>query len=641
MPAFWIALRMFSVFEHSNGDPWNQLGKTIIMKQESLLAGLLCAAASLAHAAPDGTLNEIVVTATREPQPLKQSLASTTLITAQDIRNAQAPDVPTLLKDVAGVEFAQSGGVGQQGSLFLRGSNSNQVLVLLDGVRVDSATTGATAIGQLMLDQIDHIEVVRGNVSSLYGSQAIGGVIQIFTKRGKGAPRFNASGGYGTHETQRMAAGFGGKVGNTGFNLQLSHFRTAGVSAIRPRIVPTVNPDKDGYDNTSFSANLHHAFGTSNGVSASVFHSRGNAQFDNAFGLPTDVNSSVTTLDKYALESDNRIGGSWHSKLQWSEGVDESKNYLNGRPDLFNGYFYKTRNRQLTWQNDVRLSAGNSLLLGAERLNQQVASDTAYTRTSRTANSLFGGYTGRFGAHRIQVNLRSDRYSDFGTANTWRLGYGYALGPAWRATASVSTAFKAPTFNDMYAPAAWGGNPNLRPERSRDRELGMHYADGGQKVDVAWFDNRTSDLITYQFPGNVNLSQVCIDGLEAGYRGQFGITVVRATLTLQNTRDTRTGLQLLRRARSFGNIGVTRRAGAWNLGGEWQLSGPRKDININTYARTTLAGYGLVNLTARRRLDKHLGLSLRAANIFNRDYMLVHGYNTPGRTLFVSLNYRQ
>lgn len=611
------------------------------MKQASLLAAVLCAAIPVVHAAPENMLDEIVVTATREPQPLDQSLASTTLITAQDIRNSQAPDVPTLLKNVAGVEFTQSGGVGQQGSLFLRGSNSNHVLVLLDGVRIDSATTGATAIDQLMLDQIDHIEVVRGNVSSLYGSEAIGGVIQIFTKRGKGAPAFNASGGFGTHDTKRAAAGFGGQVGNTGFHLEVSHYRTAGVSAIRPSIVPTVNPDKDGYDNTSFSANVRHAFDVNNSLSASVFHSHGNAQYDNAFGLPTDVNNSVTTLDKYALESNNQLTGAWHSKLQWSEGTDDSKNYLNGQPDLLNGYYFRTHNRQLTWQNDVLLNADNRVLLGAERLDQQIASDTAYTRTGRSANSLFGGYTGNFGAHQLQANWRQDRYSDFGTANTWRLGYGYAFDASWRATASASTAFRAPTFNDMYAPAAWGGNPNLRPERSHDRELGIHYATGTQQFDATWFDNRISDLITYQFPSNVNLGQVRIDGLETGYRGQFGATGVSAALTLQNPRDVQTGLQLLRRARSFGNVGVSRRVGAWNLGGEWQLSGPRKDININTFARTTLGGYGLVNLTASRKLDKYLRLSLRVANIFNKDYMLVHGYNTPGRTLFVSLSYRQ
>jgi vitamin B12 transporter len=611
------------------------------MKHIRLFAALLCAAAPFAHAATGGMLNEIVVTATREPQPLNQSLASTTVITAQDIRNSQAPDVPTLLKDVAGVEFAQSGGVGQQGSLFLRGSNSNQVLVLLDGVRINSATTGATAIDQLMLDQIDHIEVVRGNVSSLYGSEAIGGVIQIFTKRGKGRPAFSISGGAGSHDSQRMSAGFGGQSGATNFNLQVSHYRTAGVSAIKPSIVPTVNPDKDGYDNTSFSANVRHAFDADNSLSASVFRSRGNAQYDNAFGLPTDVNNSVTTLGKYSLALNNRLSGMWHSKLQWSAGLDDAKNYLNGLPDLVNGYYITTHNRQLTWQNDLLLNAHNRLLLGTENLRQRVASDTVYTRTERSANSLFGGYTGNFGAHEVQANLRQDHYSDFGAANTWRLGYGYAISEAWRASATLSTAFRAPTFNDLYAPAIWGGNPSLQPERSHDRELGIHYATATQRLDATYFESRITDLITYQYPSNVNLNQVRISGAEVSYLGQFGNNTVKASLTLQNPRDVQTGLQLLRRARSFGNIGISRQMGAWKMGGEWQFSGPRKDIDINTYQRTTLAGYGLVNLTASREFDKHFGLSVRAANLFNRDYMLVHGYNNPGRTVFVSLHYRQ
>ena len=609
------------------------------MKLQKTLAAILCVVTSLAGATEENTpLELLIVTGTRIEQPLKQALSHSTVITQKDIQDSQAVDVPSLLKTLAGVEFYQSGGIGKQGSLFMRGTNSSHVLVLLDGVRINSATTGTTAIDQLMLDQIERIEVVRGNVSSLYGSEAIGGVIQIFTKRGKGEPAFNVSGGVGSHNTQRLATGFGGEVGSTTFNAQVSKYKTDGVSAIRSDIVSTVNPDNDGYDNTSLSGNVRHAFNPDNSLSASVFQSRGNVQYDNAFAFPspqTTFNTSTSTLSKFSVVSDNRFNDSWQSKLQLAQGSDDYIGYLNG----VQSYYIKTNNRQIDWQNTLALSSFGSVLLGLENLDQQVMSDTPYTQTTRKVNSLFAGYTGNYSAHQVQANIRQDRYSDFGIANTGLLGYGYAINDAWRATANISTAFKAPTFNELYYPVGWGGNPNLKPEHSRNKEIGMHYVADGQRINAVYFDNRIRDLIA-GFP-SMNINQARSDGLELSYAGQFGDTGVKAALTSQNPRDTQTGLALLRRAKTFSNLGVTQQLGAWKMGGEWQYSGAREDIDINTFARTTLGGYNVVNLTAHYDINKQLKLSLRADNLFNHDYMLAHGYNALGRTLFIGVNYQQ
>ncbi len=606
------------------------------MKLQKTLAAILCAAASLAGATEENApLELLIVTGTRIEQPLKQALSHSTVITPKDIQDSQAVDVSSLLKTLAGVEFYQSGGIGKQGSLFMRGTNSSHVLVLLDGVRINSATTGTTAIDQLMLDQIERIEVVRGNVSSLYGSEAIGGVIQIFTKRGKGEPAFNVSGGVGLHNTQRLAAGFGGEAGSTAFNAQVSKFKTDGVSAIKPGIVPTVNPDNDGYDNISLSGNVRHAFNPDNSLTASVFQSRGDVQYDNAFGLIADLDTSKSTLSKFSVVSDNRFSESWQSKLQLAQGADDYIGYLNG----VQSYYIKTNNRQIGWQNTLAVGSFGSVLLGLENLDQQVMSDTPYIQTTRKVNSLFAGYTGNYSAHQVQANIRQDRYSDFGTANTGLLGYGYTINQAWRATASTSTAFKAPTFNDLYYPVSWGGNPNLKPEHSRNKEIGMHYVAGGQRIDAVYFDNRIRDLIA-GFPSK-NINQARSDGFELSYAGQFGDTGVKAALTAQNPRDTQTGLALLRRAKSFSNLSVTQQLGTWKMGGECQYSGTREDRHISTGVRTTLASYNLVNLTANYDINKQLKLSLRADNLFNQDYMLAHGYNTLGRTLFVGVNYRQ
>lgn len=621
------------------------------MKQKQLLAALLCAVTPFAYAGTSATLDEVVVTAARVAQPLDQSLAHTTVIGQKEIRESQAADVASLLKNLAGVEIYQTGGVGKQSSLFVRGTNSSHALVLLDGVRIGSATSGMTAIDQLMLDQVERIEVVRGNVSSLYGSEGIGGVIQIFTRRGKGVPALNAGAGAGSHNTQRASAGFGGEAGSTSFNVQLSGFKTGGVSSIKSSLVPAVNPDKDGYDNTSISASVRQRFSDDHSLSFSLFDSRADSQNDNSFGLTTDVNKSRTEVGKVALVSENRFSGIWQSRLQLSQGTDDTQNFLNGAPDLALGARFKTTSDQLGWQNTLQLGEHNVLNVGIEQLKQRVASSTAFTRTSRTDDSLFAGYTGVYGPHQVQLNLRRDRYSDFGAADTHLLGYGYDIGDAWRVTASTATAFKAPTLNDLFYPFvnygfgfSYVGNPNLKPERSRNNELGLHYAADGQRADIVYFDNRIRDLIVNNnLPAGtmINLGEARIDGFELTYAGQFGDTGVKAALTQQNPRDAQTGLALLRRAKSFANLGVTQRLGAWQVGGEWQHSGVRTDIDINTFARTTLAGYDVVNLTARYELDKQLDLSLRVDNLFNKDYMLAHGYNTLGRMLYVGLNYRQ
>lgn len=618
------------------------------MKQKKLFAALLCAVTPLAYAAAD-SLDEMVVTATRTEQALTQTLSHATVISRKDIEDSQATDVPALLKNLAGVEVYQSGGIGKQSSLFLRGTNSSHTLVLLDGVRINSATTGATAIDQLMLDQIERIEVVRGNVSSLYGSEAIGGVIQIFTRHGKGAPSFNGAIGAGSHNTQRASAGFGGEVASTSFNVQVSKYKTDGVSAIKPSIVATVNPDKDGYDNTSVSANVRHAFSDAHSLSASLFDSNATSQNDNAFGATTDVNSSKSHLQKAAVVSDNRISEVWKSKVQLSHGVDDMQNYLNGVPDVALGAQFKTTSDLLSWQNTLRVGEDNSLIVGLEKLKQQVASSTLYTRTSRTDDSLFAGYTGNYGVQQVQINLRRDKYSDFGTANTWLLGYGVDVTDVWRVTASTATAFKAPTLNDLFYPFinygfgfSYVGNPNLKPEHSRDSELGLHYANRGQRLDMVYFDNHIRDLIVSNtLPAGtvINLDEAHSDGIELAYNGQFGDTGVKLAATQQNPRDAKTGQALLRRAKNFSSAGVAQQLGMVKVGGEWQHSGAREDIDINTFARTRLTAYDVVNLTASYALDKHFDLSARVDNLFNKDYMLAHGYNTLGRTLYLGLNY--
>ena len=419
-----------------------------------ILVAILCAASSLVHAAADDKLAELVVTATRLEQPLNQSLSSTTVITGQDIRDSQATDVPTILRSVAGVEIDQGGGIGKTAGLFLRGTDSTHALVLVDGVRINSATTGYTAFDQLMLDQVERIEVVRGNVSSVYGSEAIGGVVQIFTKHGRGAPAVNISAGLGSQGTRRLSTAFSGAADGTDFSVQLSTFRTSGTSSLNPALVSTANPDLDGYRNNSLSVNVGHAFNADHRISASLFGSNGNNQYDSAYNAKlSDTNSSRAQQWKSSLVLDDRLNEIWHSKLQLANGVDQYRDFLNGLP-VASGSLYQTSSDQLTWQNSLILDDSQQVLLGAEALRQTVTSDInpGFVQNTRQINSLFAGYTGSYGAHQTQINLRQDNNSQYGSNTTGLLGYGYSITEAWRATASYSTAFRAPTFNELYWP---------------------------------------------------------------------------------------------------------------------------------------------------------------------------------------------
>ncbi len=614
------------------------------MKQKLISVALFSAITFPLAAHAETPMELLIVTPTRMAQSLDKTIADTSVLTEQDIRKSGAPDVPTLLRSLAGVEVVQSGGLGTQSSTFMRGTNSSHVLVLLDGVRINSATTGTTALEHIMLDSIERIEVVRGNVSSLYGSEAIGGVIQLFTKQGRGASAFNASVGVGSHGTKRLAAGLSGSVDATSYSVNVGKVKTDGVSAVNTDIAPTANPDKDGYDNTTLNAQVKHAINADHQLSASLFSTRGDSQYDNVFNLATtDLNNTKAAIEKLSLTSDDQLNAMWHSKLNWARGTDDSKDYLN---DVENGHI-KTVSNQLAWQNELRIADTQRINLAAEHLVQSVDSSTLFTQTERIVNSLLGGYVGEYGTQQVQLNLRQDRYSDFGIANTGLLGYGLAFADSWRATASISNAFKAPTFNDMHAPAAWGSNPNLRPERANNRELGLRYSSSGQHVELVYFDNRIHDLINYPAPLYTaqNVDRARISGAELGYTVEFGDTRMKANATWQNPRDTATDQTLLRRAKRLANLAVTQHIGSWEAGGELQYSGERQDIftDASTFITIgeTLASYSLINITANYDISKQLKLSLRADNLFNKGYMHAYSYNTLGRTLFVGLSYQQ
>jgi vitamin B12 transporter len=509
-------------------------------------------------------------------------------------------------------------------------------------VRINSATDGRTALEHIMLDNIERIEVVRGNVSSLYGSEAIGGVIQLFTKHGHGAPALNASVGLGSHGTQRASVGYSGSVDANSFSVNVGKTKTDGVSAINTGIEIT-NPDNDGYDNTTVNAQLKHVFNSDHQLSASLFKTHGDSQYDSVYDAiytptaVTDRNNTLANIDKLSLSSDNQLNAIWHSSVRLAQGIDESKDYKN---DVQQSRL-QTKSNQFSWQNELAIAETQKLNFALEHLGQSVSvSDITdpnpYSKTQRTSDSILGGYVAEYGVQQVQFNFRQDRYSDFGTANTGLLGYGISFANNWKATASVSNAFNAPSFNDLYR-LAWGGNPNLKPEQANNREVALRYVSVGKHVDLVYFDNRIHNLIAFPAPSYVgqNINRARIDGFELSYAGNFSNTHLKVNITSQNPRNDVTGSVLPKRAKTLGNLAASHDYGKWNTGFELRYSGERQD------GTHTLSSYQLLNLNAGYKVNTHLNVLARVDNLFNRNYSEAYSYNTLGRTLFVGLNYQQ
>ncbi|MDA8382260.1 MAG: TonB-dependent receptor [Betaproteobacteria bacterium] len=599
------------------------------------LLGLLATQAALAEPIPTYTAPDLVVTAARVPQPLGTALQDVTVISRQEIAAAGQETLAELLADRAGIEIAANGGPGQPESVFLRGANSDQTLVLVDGVRIGSASTGTAALEDIPLDQIDHIEILRGPASGLYGSQAIGGVIQIFTRAGQGRFRPNAQIGAGSYGTYDLSGGFSGQSGNASASFEVGHSSTQGFPAANPGAGPYVyNPDTstDPYRNTNASARLAYAFGAHNEVGMTLFDSDGTAHFDSG---PATVNVDDHKVQAVSLYDRTRILAGWDSTVRVGESVDDS---------LVTGAYpsrVRTDQPQATWQNDFTSRIG-TVILGLQYLGQRLTSTTAYTQTSTDVHSAYGGYLAQFGRQGIQLNVRQDRNTQFGTHDSGSLEYGYQFLPSLRLTAGYGTAFKAPTFNDLYYPSMFGysGNPNLRPERSHSAQIGLRYVAGSNRFRVVYFDNKIRDLISLNASGTtvINVDSARITGTEVSYRGRFAATRLDADVTVQDPRDETTGTLLPRRAQQFARIGASRSVAGWVMGAEVIGAGRRFDALSNAPG-TRMGGYGLFNLTARYPTSRNTSWSIRWDNVFDKQYELAQGYNTPGSNVFVSWQY--
>lgn len=602
--------------------------------RHAALASLALAVAAPAAHAQSSILHSVIVTATRTPQMARDVISDTLSISAEEIASSGAGSVTELLQRQRGIEVSRNGGPGTNASVFLRGANSNQVIVLVDGVRIGSATSGAAAWNAIPLSAIDHIEVVFGPLSTIYGADAIGGVVQIFTRQGKGPAALDVGLLAGSQGARAVTAGVSGSQGALNFALSAGRERADGFSATRPGNF-SFNPDNDGYARNHAAGQLAWEMAPGQQIGALFLHSDMDADFDSGAA----VNAySRQKLDNVAVFSRNRMSDAWRMTLQAAQSRDKSGSFSASASQI------DTTQTVLSWQNDLTLGS-DTLQLLAEHRKEQVDANTSALARERSTMSYAASYNLKRDAHLLAAAVRNDDSSQYGSRSSGSLGYGYRLAPGLRLNASVGTSFRAPTFNELYYPGY--GLPTNRPEKGRNAEIGVSYEQDGTTLGAVAYRNRLTDLLVntspcpkadpaFKYGCAYNVNHATLEGLSLSARQRLGDFTFSANADLQNPQDDSTGKQLARRARRHGNVALEYTAGSLHGGAEWQLSGQRFDDAGN---RNRLGGYGLLNLFATLDFAHGWSATLRWNNVTDKQYELARYYGTAGSTVYASLHF--
>ena len=589
------------------------------------LALLLLPASDLLAASRDDALNlpDVVISANRQVQARNDSSAANTVFTRDDIDRLQPTSLTDLLKRVPGVQIAPTGGRGSLPGVYLRGTTSAQSLVLVDGQRIANATSGDSGLQYLNVDQIERVEVLRGSRSVIYGSDAMGGVIQVFTRRNAEQglqPRLTL--GVGSHQTWERSLGLSGGDERTRFNLGASLDDTAGIDSTHASF-PS-DGDRDAYRNQSISLNLSHSFSDEWAAGFNLLDNRGKSEYDNSFGrydVATGQSVGQKPYTDYTVSSasgyvDARLSEGWQSRLELghSENRDTKRDTLSDDFSVFNTY-----RDSVNWQNDLTLDDRNSLILGGDWYEDRFHGSTTFSENSRWNRAAFVQHRFHGEWFSTELGLRRDQNQQFGSQNSWSGTLSLPINPDNELLLSYSEGFRAPTFNDLYYPDTQYSNPNLLPETSKSYELQWRSQLTDQtRLEASLYRTDLSDAIILDSTSKPqNVASARINGVEAtlkqalfGWQGNLGVSII-------DPRDRDTGHTLARRARRTLSLDLDRQFDTLGLGASWQAISNSYDAQNN---QNRLGGYALLGLRSRWAVTREVSVSLNVDNLLDRQY---------------------
>ena len=622
--------------------------KMVLLMKKSACAALLCAPTLLIAAERDDALKlpDVLISASRQVESRTATSAANTVFTRADIDRLQPTSITDLLSRVPGVQVAPTGGRGSLPGIFIRGTKAAQSLVLVDGVRIANATSGDSGLQFLDVDQIERVEVLRGSRSAVYGSDAIGGVIQIFTRRSNTPglqPRLRIAAG--SHQTVQRSLGLSGGNDATRFNLGASLDETAGIDSTGPSFAS--DGDHDAYRNQSFNLSLSHTFSERFEAGVNLLDSRGRSEYDNPFGGfdPVTFESfgqkpytdfSVSSLGSYFAA---QLSDAWRSRLELahSENRDDKRDKLSAERFVFNTY-----RDQLTWQNDLALGEQNTLLIGGDWYEDRVHASTDFTEDSRWNRAVFAQHRYQGEQFSTELGVRHDRNQQFGGQTTWSGSLTVPLNADNDVLLSYSEGFRAPTFNDLYYPQY--SNPNLDPEHSKSYELQWRsQLATTTRLETSLYRTDLRDAIVFgqdSIPRNVASAR--INGLEMALSQQWASWHAQLGMALIDPRDRDTGHTLARRARRTLSLDLDRDFGRFSAGASWQAVSSSYDDEAN---RNRIGGHSLLGLRGSWAASDEVKLEAKLDNVLGRRYSRAlysyegayHPYREEGRTVLFSV----
>lgn len=567
-------------------------------------------------------LNPITVTATRAPRTADDTLASVTVIDEATIRQQDPIEITDLLRGQPGVNVNSNGSFGKTTGVSIRGAGNSGTLLMIDGIRLRSATAGGAAWQFLDPRMFDRIEIVRGPAGSLYGADAVGGVVQLFAPEGEGGPTPSVTLGGGSFDTHRASASFSGSQGGTRYHVAASHLKTDGI-ALRE------GGDKKGYDNTSALVRASQQLGDKAKVGVLALRARGNSEY---IGGNNDYVQQVAGAYGEVEFTDN-----WTSRLTLSEARDDLQDFSD-----FPGEF-NTTTRTARLENTLTLG-DHQLIVGAEHLQDKVDSTTRYDKDSRDNTAVFAQGLLDFSPVIFQAALRHDDNQAYGNKLTGSLAMGYEIDENHTARASYGTAFRAPNFNELYYPGF--SNPDLDPETSKSYELGLRGQYSVGYWDLSAYQTDVKKLIANEFIGGkylpYNVNKARLRGVEFAAGTSIYDWDLRAAVSWSDPEDRATGKRLRHEASQAMRLDADHRVGDWELGGSVVAENYRYEDADNS---RRLGGYGLVDLRATWHFAPAWFARINVNNVFDKDYVTAYntfddyGYKNAGRSAMLSVGF--